>query len=172
MMHVQNATLAGGVAMGACANLRIPPAVALGLGLVAGCLSAAGFVWATPFAERRLGVSDTCGVLNLHGAPAILSALASAAFVAIFDSPENEALFAAHGGAAPGTQVAGLAATVGIALATGAAVGALIRVATAYAAAGKGDVELYEDSVYWLSCAREGEAEERAAAKEAEGCQA
>lgn len=69
MVHVQNASLAGGVAIGSSANLRLPPAASLAVGLVAGTLSTWGYEVVSPALEKKCGVSDTCGVANLHGAP-------------------------------------------------------------------------------------------------------
>ena len=43
MVHIQNATLAGGVAIGSAANLNFTPAGAVGVGVLAGILSTAGF---------------------------------------------------------------------------------------------------------------------------------
>jgi ammonium transporter Rh len=74
---LQNATLAGGVAMGAAAGLVIYPWGAMLTGNVAGALSAASFALLTP-AAAAAGLHDTCGVLSLHGLPGILGGLASA----------------------------------------------------------------------------------------------
>ena len=43
MEHVQNATLAGGVAIGGCAHLMIQPWAALLVGTIAGTISVYGF---------------------------------------------------------------------------------------------------------------------------------
>lgn len=43
MVHIQNATLAGGVAIGSAANLNFTPAGAVGVGVLAGILSTTGF---------------------------------------------------------------------------------------------------------------------------------
>lgn len=43
MEHVQNATLAGGVAMGTAADMAVQPYGALIIGFVAGFLSTAGY---------------------------------------------------------------------------------------------------------------------------------
>jgi ammonium transporter Rh len=43
MEHIQNATLAGGVAVGACADMMLTPGGALGVGAIAGLLSVCGF---------------------------------------------------------------------------------------------------------------------------------
>lgn len=45
MEHVQNATLAGGVAMGTAANMSVEPYGALINGFVAGALSTVGYAY-------------------------------------------------------------------------------------------------------------------------------
>merc|ERR1712217_208851 len=62
---IQNATLAGGVSIGATANL-VGPFGAVVVGTVAGLLSTWGFIKAPLF-----GDVDTCGINNLHGMPGI-----------------------------------------------------------------------------------------------------
>lgn len=45
MVDIQNATLAGGVAMGTCADMRIYPAIAIAIGLISGTVSTFGFIF-------------------------------------------------------------------------------------------------------------------------------
>nr|CAD2179153.1 unnamed protein product [Meloidogyne enterolobii] len=54
--HLVNAPLAGGVALGACANILLAPFDALAIGLL-------------PILEKKCGFSDTRGVNNLHAMP-------------------------------------------------------------------------------------------------------
>nr|AAM17923.1 Rh protein homolog-2 [Chlamydomonas reinhardtii]AAM19664.1 Rh2 protein [Chlamydomonas reinhardtii] len=75
MVHIQNSTLAGGVAMGAACTLRLTPGGALAVGLGAGAISTLGFQYLMPFLDRTIGLGDTCGVHNLHGIPAIVGTL-------------------------------------------------------------------------------------------------
>lgn len=78
MVHVQNATLAGGVAVGTACDMIIGPWAALLIGVVAGILSTLGYAYITPALLDKLNVHDTCGVHNLHGMPALLAAIAGA----------------------------------------------------------------------------------------------
>ena len=76
MVHVQNATLAGGVAIGTVANMIVQPWGALLIGTLAAIISVLGYKYATPFLSKRLKIHDTCGVNNLHGMPALVAGFA------------------------------------------------------------------------------------------------
>lgn len=78
MTDIQNATLAGGVAIGASANLVIGLWGALLIGLIAGTLSVWGYQYLQTKLQTKFDVYDTCGVNNLHGMPGILGGLAIA----------------------------------------------------------------------------------------------
>ena len=75
MVHFQNATLAGGVAVGSSADLVIGPHGALIVGGVAGILSVVGYTYIGPWLDNTLNIHDTCGVHNLHGMPGVLGGL-------------------------------------------------------------------------------------------------
>ncbi|XP_068629338.1 ammonium transporter Rh type B-B [Battus philenor] len=79
MVHVQNSTLAGGVAIGSVCNMQITSGGAIGIGIISGFLSVIGFSFLTPLLKDA-GIRDTCGVNNLHGMPGILSGLFSVVF--------------------------------------------------------------------------------------------
>jgi ammonium transporter Rh len=85
MEHVQNATLAGGVAMGSACNMISNPAGAIITGCVAGVVSTYGFSFFSPWLKSAgsthklpFGITDTCGILNLHFLPGVIGAIASA----------------------------------------------------------------------------------------------
>jgi ammonium transporter Rh len=106
-----NAALAGGVAIGATCNV-VAPAVAFGIGALAGALCVLGYVFIQPALFARFKIVDTCGVHNLHGMPGLLGGLI--------------AILAVPGVAVP--QLIGIGVTVALALGCGLLAGALIKV--------------------------------------------
>merc|ERR1719440_586966 len=112
---IQNATLAGGVAVGAVARMNIGLGWASICGSVGGIISTLGYQYIQPFLERKIGLYDTCGVNNLHGMPGLFGSLISIVFaVTAWESwmpwPKDEiALY----------QFASLASTLGMALVCG-----------------------------------------------------
>ncbi|CAF0879396.1 unnamed protein product [Didymodactylos carnosus] len=73
IIHIQNATLAGGIAVGCVVNKNIGLFGAMIIGSLAGIISTVGY---KHLLERlRLHIHDTCGVHNLHGMPGVLSGL-------------------------------------------------------------------------------------------------
>ena len=83
MVHIQNATLAGGVAVGAVADLMIRPFGALIIGSIGGPISTLGYVYLTPFLKDKIGLHDTCGIHNLHGMPGVVGGIAGSIMAAI-----------------------------------------------------------------------------------------
>lgn len=71
---IANASLAGGVAIGATCNLVSTP-VAFLIGLLAGTLCVVGYTVIQPKLLSRFKILDTCGVHNLHGMPGLLGGL-------------------------------------------------------------------------------------------------
>jgi ammonium transporter Rh len=106
---IANATLAGGVAIGAtCAKADFyGSAFAIGLG--AGVLSTFGFAVLQPRLQRWTKKVDTCGVLYLHGLPGLMGGLAG---LLVVRSSQ--------------VQLLGIALTAGIALVTGHVAGQIL----------------------------------------------
>ncbi|NXN88781.1 RHAG protein, partial [Bombycilla garrulus] len=75
--HLQNGSLAGGVAIGVVADMAVPPVASLALGSLAAVVCVLGFRFLTPLLRRKLTLHDQCGIHNLHGLPGILGAAAS-----------------------------------------------------------------------------------------------
>jgi ammonium transporter Rh len=111
MVDMANAALAGGVAIGSTCNI-ISPTGAFTVGLLAGAVSVIGYVFIQPALESRFKLIDTCGVHNLHGMPGLLGAI-----VAMMVVPGIAA-----------AQFIGIIFSVTLALLTGLAAGAAIKV--------------------------------------------
>ncbi len=109
---IQNATLAGGVAVGGSSDLVIGPGGAILLGAIAGTISTVGFAKLSDILKRTIGLDDSCGVHNLHGMPGVLGAIAGIISCAVvsdsmygesigavfpFRAPSNETLAALEG---------------------------------------------------------------------------
>merc|ERR1719171_2981365 len=75
VVDVQKATIAGGVAIGACSNMVIFPFAAMLIGFAAGFVAVLGSVYVQPLLEGW-GLHDSTGVHNLHGLPAWVGAIA------------------------------------------------------------------------------------------------
>ncbi len=159
MVDIQNATLAGGVAMGTCADMIISPGAAIAIGALSGILCVVGYVYVQPWLESTIGLHDTCGVHNLHGMPSVLGALCGviASYEASVDQYGDQLplIFKARkfeSGMGEGRtaseqaayQFAYLVITLGIAIAGGALTGFIIR-----AAEFDPPTDLFVDSSYW-----------------------
>jgi ammonium transporter Rh len=98
-VDIQNATLAGGVAIGCIANLNLNPVNAILVGCAAGLVSTFGFNRIQPWLVQRVGLHDSCGIHNLHGMPSLLGAIASICLAAYKQTGGRK-----HDGAVYGTQ--------------------------------------------------------------------
>uniref|UniRef100_A0A8C1D8Z9 Rh family, C glycoprotein, like 1 n=1 Tax=Cyprinus carpio carpio TaxID=630221 RepID=A0A8C1D8Z9_CYPCA len=78
MVHIQNATLAGGVAMGTASEFMITPYGSLIVGFCSGIVSTFGYLFLTPFMEKTLKIQDTCGIHNLHAMPGVIGGIVGA----------------------------------------------------------------------------------------------
>ncbi|XP_074942700.1 ammonium transporter Rh type A [Phalacrocorax aristotelis] len=140
MVLIQNATLAGGVAVGTCADMSIGSYAAMCIGSIAGIISVLGFRFLTPLLASKLKIQDTCGVHNLHGLPGILGGIAGIVATAMRDQSRQGIYLT------PGRQAAALGSTIGIALVGGALTGAILKLPFLGQAS---DQNCFDDSVYW-----------------------
>lgn len=76
LVHLQNASLAGGVAVGISADL-ISPGGAFSIGCLASIACTLGFQYLSPFLAKKMKVQDQCGIHNLHGLPGIIGTIGS-----------------------------------------------------------------------------------------------
>ncbi len=127
---IANATLAGGVAIGATCDHATYPA-AFVIGILAGVLSTFGFAVIQSRLEGMIKGIDTCGVTNLHGFPGLLGGVAA---IFVID------------GISVGTQVTGIGITIVIAVISGYISG---KVLSAFGRR----AEPYEDSEEFIEAA-------------------
>lgn len=152
MVDVQNATLAGGVAVGTMSNMLISPGGALVVGIVSGAFCVVGYVFITPRLEQSIGLHDTCGVANLHGYSGVISGVGSVFAVAMMskekygDYYDNFAHFHSSQSKAALTQLAGVFLTLALAISTGLASGCIIKKFEDDRCRGE---YMFEDSASW-----------------------
>ncbi|XP_027004643.1 ammonium transporter Rh type B [Tachysurus fulvidraco] len=155
MVHIQNAALAGGVAVGTAGEMMLTPFGSMIVGFLAGTISVLGYKYLSPVLESKLKIQDTCGVHNLHGMPGVLGAVvgsitAAAASTSVYGNGladvfpgitkdytvSNQAVM----------QIISLAVTLGMALLGGLIVGFILKLPI-YGA--PPDTLCFEDSIYW-----------------------
>ncbi|XP_041789255.1 ammonium transporter Rh type C 2 [Chelmon rostratus] len=158
MVHIQNATLAGGVAMGTAAEFMITPYGSLIVGFCCGIISTFGYLFVTPFLEKYLKLQDTCGVHNLHAVPGMLGGfigaiVAAAATESVYSKEglintfDFEGDFANRSvGTQGGYQAAGTCVAIAFGLVGGAIVGFILKFPIWGDPA---DDNCYDDEVYW-----------------------
>lgn len=142
MEDIQNATLAGGVAMGASATMNCTPVGAMAIGYLAGMISTCGYVFGSE-RLRNMGICDTCGINNLHGMPAVLGGLTSA--VVLLMNGEDAGGRTASEQAT--MQVAATVVSVGMGIVGGLITGTIVRSPTFEPLKAK---EAFEDSASWV----------------------
>lgn len=135
MVDIQNATLAGGVAVGAVADMIIQPYSSMILGMVAGTVSVFGYTWLQPRLWDKLKLHDTCGVINLHLIPSLIGAFASVYFAAVAETSDYGKdlllIFPPRASRSASSQalnqLAALGTTTAIAIVSGALTGLFVR---------------------------------------------
>jgi ammonium transporter Rh len=78
---IANASLAGGVAIGASVA-NVTPGWSMLIGLIAGTISVFGYTIVQPRLQKVTGGVDTCGVHNLHGMPGVFGGIIALGLVA------------------------------------------------------------------------------------------
>nr|XP_032659970.1 ammonium transporter Rh type A [Chelonoidis abingdonii] len=135
MVHIQNATLAGGVAVGSCADMNIYPFGAMLIGSIAGVISVIGFKFLTQFLSSKPEIQDTM-MRDLLGSVLHKSIIATV----------TQVIFRETGSLSAAMQAAALGCSVGIALVGGAFAGLILNLPFLGQAP---DENCYDDSVYW-----------------------
>lgn len=82
IIHIQNATLAGGVAIGTISDKNVDLFGAMLVGSIAGAVSTLGYKYLLHLL-KKIRIHDTCGVHNLHGMPGVISGLAGIVLAAM-----------------------------------------------------------------------------------------
>jgi ammonium transporter Rh len=126
---IQNATLAGGVSIGATANLPLGPFGATLIGLIAGAISTYGFCKQDDIIPGKV---DTCGINNLHGMPSIFGGIASA-IVPMFIKGTGVVMM---------NQLIGVVGTFIVSIVTGAITGVILKTIGS-------PPDLYTDETFW-----------------------
>lgn len=154
MVHIQNATLAGGVAVGSSSDLVIGPFSAIIIGCVAGILCVVGYVYISHFLEKHLKIADTCGVHNLHGMPGVMGGIGGAISAALANESEYggnienifEARLTRSASEQGAFQALAIVHTLGISILSGLFVGYILKNKKLF----KQMKKKYKDDDYWV----------------------
>lgn len=141
VVHMQNATLAGGVVMGVAGDMDLGIHGAMLAGFASGAVSCLGYSQILPLL-LKLNIHDTCGVNNLHGMPGVMSAVVGIIAVAKLDD------------GTPDKQVIALFVTMGMSIGCGCLAGFLMTVPLRAFGVKVPDEELFNDRLFF------GEAED------------
>ncbi|XP_041848495.1 ammonium transporter Rh type C 2 [Melanotaenia boesemani] len=158
MVHIQNASLAGAVAMGTASEFMITPYGSLIVGFCLGIISTFGYVVVTPVLERSFKLQDTCGIHNLHAVPGMLGGFIGA----IVAATASESVYSKEGliktfnlegkyqnrsmGTQGGFQAAGTCVAMAFGLIGGAIVGFILKLPIWGDPA---DDNCFDDEAYW-----------------------
>ncbi|MBN3308927.1 RHCG1 protein, partial [Amia calva] len=160
-VHIQNSTLAGGVAVGTAAEFMLMPYGCLIVGFFCGIISTLGYIYITPFLESKLHIQDTCGIHNLHAMPGFIGGVvgaitAAAATESVYSAEGLANTFNFNGAFANrpptiqgGYQAAGLAVALAFGLVGGTVVGFILKLPIWGDPA---DENCFDDEVYWEVC--------------------
>ncbi|XP_063304962.1 ammonium transporter Rh type C isoform X1 [Pelobates fuscus] len=156
MVHIQNATLAGGVAVGTAGEMMLTPYGSLIVGFICGIVSTLGFKYLTPILASKMRIQDTCGIHNLHGIPGIIGGIVGAVTAAA----ATEAVYTPTGltkmfplvpkfrtpSMQGGYQAAGICVSLAFAFVGGTIVGIILRLPFW---GDPSDENCFEDAIYW-----------------------
>jgi len=158
VVHMQNATLAGGVAMGVAGDMDLGMHGACIAGFAAGTLSCIGYSKLMPMLAR-LNIHDTCGVNNLHGMPGILASIVGIVVTAQLGNGEASEL-GTRGirgfvkgdgitGVSAGDQALGMVVTLGMGLGGGFFAGFVMSFPLKMIGIEVPDAELFNDRLFF-----------------------
>ncbi|XP_018427105.1 PREDICTED: ammonium transporter Rh type C [Nanorana parkeri] len=158
MVHIQNATLAGGVAVGTAAEMALTPYGSLIVGFICGIVSTLGYAYLSPLLSSKLNLQDTCGIHNLHGMPGIIGGIvgavtAAAATEGVYTEAGLVELFRfkdEYASRTPsiqgGYQAAGICVSLAFAFVGGTLVGLFLKLPFW---GDPSDENCFDDGVYW-----------------------
>lgn len=147
-VDVQNATLAGGVAIGCVANLTLSGFSAVMIGVTAGLVSTFGYNVLQPFLEERIGLHDTCGVHNLHAMPSVVGGLSSviiAGYKGTLGRSHDVAIYGKLVDVQWGHQWAGIVLCIAFAITTGFVTGHILKLLSP----NRDKIKTFHDGEFW-----------------------
>ena len=143
-VDIQNATLAGGVAIGCVANLNIGCIGAVMVGCAAGLVSVVGYNVIQPYLEKTIKLHDVCGIHNLHGMPSVIGGIASVLAAA---HHQDQEIYGTKHKDQPWLQLLAIPFCVGFAIISGLFTGFLINKFSPKLP--ESDVKEFQDSAWW-----------------------